>query len=67
MDIKRCPKCQNYSVSFDYSRGAEVCHWRDCGWVNTKKEELPVAHKTVITSRANRKRVTSSAMQEAPG
>ena len=64
MDVKRCPECQNYSVSFDYYRGVEVCRWRDCGWVNAEKRELPVAHKTVITSLTNHRRTTASATQK---
>ena len=50
MSAKQCPKCKRYSVSFDFSRGAEICHWRDCGWVNSGLADLPVAHATVVTS-----------------
>ena len=49
MELKLCPKCKRYSVSFDYHSGLEMCHWTDCNWVNKDSEELPVAHRTVIT------------------
>ena len=51
MELKKCPKCNRYSVSFDYQRGFEICHWIDCGWVNTKRTALPIAHRTIITRR----------------
>ena len=50
MELKQCPKCNRYSVSFDFNLGIEFCHWRDCNWVNTKNLVLPVAHETVVTS-----------------
>lgn len=53
MDEKQCPQCKRYSVSFDFSRGVEVCRWKDCGWVNTKHLDLPVAYATVITCHKN--------------
>jgi hypothetical protein len=50
MDLKQCPKCKRYSVSLDFNRGVELCHWRDCNWVNVERKDLPIAHTTVITS-----------------
>lgn len=50
MAVKKCPKCGRYSVSLDFHRGVEVCHYRACSWVNINKEPLPEAHDTVITS-----------------
>ena len=49
MKLKKCPKCNRYSVSFDFNRGEELCHWRDCNWRNTGKIELPEAHECIIT------------------
>ena len=53
MDLKQCPQCRRYSVSFDSNRRVETCRWRDCNWVNVGHKELPVAHRTILTSRAN--------------
>lgn len=53
MNLKQCPKCKRYSVSFDFNRGVEVCHWRDCNWVNIDHKDLPVAHVTIITLEKN--------------
>jgi hypothetical protein len=53
MDLKKCPKCQRYSVSFDFNRGLEVCRWSDCNWVNVERKDLPKAHKTVVTNHIN--------------
>lgn len=55
MELKRCPKCKRYSVSFDYNRGVEMCRWRECNWVNVERKNLQAAHRTVITTRANGK------------
>lgn len=51
MELKKCPRCNRLSVSFNFGRGVEVCHWRSCGWVNIQHWKLPVAHRTVITGR----------------
>lgn len=61
MATKKCPECGRYSVSFDFYRGVEVCHSRDCNWVNLDHIALPVAHATVITSNRNQ---TSLAPEE---
>lgn len=53
MELKQCPKCKRYSVSLDFNRGVEICRWRDCNWVNVAGQDLPIAYKTDITSRAN--------------
>jgi len=53
MELKQCPKCKRYSVSLDFNRGVEICRWRDCNWVNVEGQDLPIAYKTDITSRAN--------------
>ena len=53
MELKQCPQCNRYSVSFDFNLGVEMCRWRDCNWVNTEHLDLPVAHTTIVTSRAN--------------
>ncbi len=55
MELKRCPKCERYSVSFDYNRGVEMCRWRDCNWVNSNGAKLEVAHNTIITTQMNGK------------
>ena len=55
MELKMCPKCKRYSVSFDYNRGVEMCRWRECNWVNVEQKNLQTAHRTVITTRANGK------------
>ena len=53
MELKQCPQCKRYSVSFDFNRGVEMCRWRDCNWVNVERKELQVAHRTVITNHKN--------------
>ena len=55
MNLKQCPECKRYSVSFDFNRGVEVCHWRDCNWVNVRHKDLPIAHTTIITNHKNSK------------
>ena len=60
MELKKCPKCNRYSVSFDFNLGIEMCRWRDCNWVNTEHLDLPVAYTTVVTSRANHARRSAS-------
>lgn len=61
METKKCPKCERYSVSFDFSRAVEVCHWRDCNWVNSSGQDLPSAYNTVITARVNHRDIGPSA------
>jgi len=51
MELKQCPKCNRWSVSFDYQLGKEVCRWNDCLWFNEKGIPLPIAHQTIVTSR----------------
>lgn len=55
MALKLCPQCQRYSVSFDFGRGLEVCRWTDCGWVNAGRQDLPVAHATLLSSRTSQR------------
>lgn len=56
MELKKCPRCNKYSVSYDYNRGMEMCRWRDCNWINTENKKLEAVHSTVITTRANGKK-----------
>ena len=63
MDAKLCPKCNHYSISYDYNRGVEVCRWRDCGWANVKHEDLPAAHKTIIRAHADYPIISCPAIQ----
>lgn len=53
MELKQCPQCNRYSVSYDFNLGIEMCRWRDCSWVNTEHLELPVAHTTVVISSSS--------------
>lgn len=50
-NLKKCPKCERWSVSFDHNLGIEYCHWIDCHWSNRERIPLPIAHKTILTSR----------------
>lgn len=64
MELKKCPQCNRYSVSFDFNLGIELCRWRDCNWVNTERLDLPVAHTTIVTSRANQTNRAASVRAE---
>lgn len=65
MPIKKCPECGRYTVSFNFHRGVEMCHVRDCNWVNADNRDLPVAHDTILTSKKEQTNLTSEGVSIA--
>ncbi|MHB8279079.1 MAG: hypothetical protein ACYDIA_15715 [Candidatus Humimicrobiaceae bacterium] len=38
--MKRCPKCERFSVEYDPYIEAERCIWYDCLWINKENIDL---------------------------
>lgn len=47
MQIRQCPECKRFSVSFDHARGLLICRWKDCSW-SGRIHDLPIAQGTFI-------------------